>query len=701
MELLAPSDPRVIGPYRTRAVLGEGGMGRVYLATGPSGEKVAVKLVRDTYSMHDPGFRARLRREADAARRVASARTARVVAADTEAPIPWLAYEFHHGPSLSRVLKLTGPLPEETVLHLGRGLAEAMRDIHASEFIHRDMSAGNVLLGEDGPVVIDFGIAMSAAMSGDVGDVTQVTMPGMVVGAPGFMSPEQVMGLDLTPVSDIFSLGIILLTAANGKNPFRDSSITETRRRVIEVTPQIAVADERLRAVLEACLTKEPANRATATGLLELLADLPSAGTSMWPEQVRRLATEQREQVYWLTQGDPGTPLPGPQELDPATVFGARSGPRPAGPGSGPQSGPQPSGPPSGAMPAVGGLIDGVPPSGPYPQPGQPQPGYQQQPYPQQPSYPQPGYQQPYPQPGHQQQGYPPQGYPQPGYPQPGHPQQGFAQPAPLPEAESETVVSPADPSADAMANLAARHSEGRVDIVSAPAAGQGRRRIGLWIGVGAAAVLVLLVVLALTVFRGLLPTPPPVAEPVPPSSSAASSPTPSESPTNTNPMAAQPAYLAHEEECVGGKRDDDAVWGLSDECNIGSFEVGKRVEGAAAADGCSDKYDYERYFGPSSDPDDDVLLCLTANYPGEAQQAEKGDCVFRPGEVDSVEFEIVECGSKKANGKVTKVIDEYEAPQKCPPTGGYYTTWRPTGHDELAYTMCYEEYSAKKKTKS
>lgn len=642
MELLAPSDPRVVGPYRPRAVLGQGGMGRVYLATGPSGERVAVKLVRDTYSVNDPGFRSRLRREADAARRVRSPRTALVVAADIESPIPWVAYEFRHGPALSQVLKATGPLPEESVLYLARGLAEALRDIHAQEFVHRDLSTGNILLGADGPVVIDFGIARNAATGGDAGEVTTVTRPGMLVGAPGFMSPEQARGMDLTPVSDVFSLGTILLTAATGQNPFRDSSPSETRRRVIESEPGVALRDERLRVVVEACLAKDPGARPTSDRLLAMFADLPPAPGPLWPEPVRRIANEQQEQVYWLTHGDPSAPLPGPRDLDPAAVFGPPGTPPGAAPPGGPPGAP-PGGPP--------GMIDAVPPAGPA-------------------FTPHPGAAATVP-----------------------IPSVGAQPPAGLAPGQGSVPAPGGDPAADAMANLAARHGEGREDIAQVPDPHR-RRRVGLWVGAGAVVVLAVLVTLGLTVFRGLLPVPPPATPPVAlPSASASAEASASPSEANTNPRADEPAYTAAQGTCVDGEPTDESVWVLVEDCGWGSLEVGERIEGPDAAEGCPDDegYQHEQYFGPADDPADDVLLCLTMNFPGDAWKAEKGDCVYRPGEVDSTEFEIVGCGGTKANGRVTKVIDEFDVPKKCP-SGGYYTTWRPYGFEELGYTMCYEK---------
>ncbi|MEO3765945.1 serine/threonine-protein kinase [Streptomyces sp. B5E4] len=333
----------MVGPYRTRAVLGEGGMGRVLLASDPAGGLVAVKLVRDAFAAYDDSFRQRLRREAVAAQRVHGPRTARVVDADADAGIPWLAYEFHHGPTLHRALNAATALPEESVLHLAAGLAAALRDIHAARFIHRDLSTANVLLADDGPVVIDFGIARSAAAAADSVDQTQlvtVTRTGVVIGNPGFMSPEQAMGMaDLTPASDVFSLGTLLATAATGRHPFQGATSEQTRYNVMMATADLDQVPSAIREVIEPCLARDPAERPDAAHLLSTIGTPPPV-PQVWPEAVHALTRQQHAQVSRYTDIDPTTVLPGPHDLDPTTIFttGAANSPEPE---------PEPGAPPS------------------------------------------------------------------------------------------------------------------------------------------------------------------------------------------------------------------------------------------------------------------------------------------------------------------------------------------------------------------
>ncbi|TDC19874.1 hypothetical protein E1265_23095 [Streptomyces sp. 8K308] len=143
MEQLAAFDPRELGLYRPRAVLGEGGMGRVLLATGADGALVAIKRVH-AHLAADDGFRRRFRREVAATRKVAVDHIAPLVHADLDADVPWLASEFVHGPALRVVLEEAGGLPQDAVLRLANGLAAALRDIHAAGLVHRDLSPSNV-----------------------------------------------------------------------------------------------------------------------------------------------------------------------------------------------------------------------------------------------------------------------------------------------------------------------------------------------------------------------------------------------------------------------------------------------------------------------------------------------------------------------------------------------------------------------------
>ncbi|MFE5036442.1 serine/threonine-protein kinase [Streptomyces sp. NPDC056683] len=202
MAALEPGDPRSVGEYQLLRRLGAGGMGRVFLGRSPGGRPVAVKVVRAELVAGQPEFRSRFRREVEAARKVSGAFTAPVVDADPDASLPWLVTSYIAGPSLQDAVAERGPLPATTVLDLAAGLAEALTSIHAAQLVHRDLKPSNVLLAEDGPRVIDFGIARSV-------ESATITQAGLMVGSPGFMSPEQVAGSEVTGASDVFSLGAV------------------------------------------------------------------------------------------------------------------------------------------------------------------------------------------------------------------------------------------------------------------------------------------------------------------------------------------------------------------------------------------------------------------------------------------------------------------------------------------------------------
>ncbi|ARH95366.1 serine/threonine protein kinase [Streptomyces sp. MOE7] len=275
MAPLGPRDPRRIGAYRLIGRLGEGGMGRVFLARSDRGRTVAVKLVRAELADEEE-FRARFRREVRAAQQVGGEWTAPVLDADTEAETPWLATGYIAGPSLQQVVGGGPPLPERTVRILAAGLARALRSIHAAGIIHRDLKPSNVLVTIDGPRVIDFGIAR--ALEGVAGN--GVTRTGAAVGSPGFMSPEQVRGEPLGPACDVFSLGSVLAYAATGRQPFgtAESAAHALMFRVAEEEPDLTGVPEGLRGLISACLAKDPAQRPTPEHLVELAEDGVDAG---------------------------------------------------------------------------------------------------------------------------------------------------------------------------------------------------------------------------------------------------------------------------------------------------------------------------------------------------------------------------------------------------------------------------------------
>lgn len=270
MDELAAGDPSQVGPYVLLGRLGAGGMGRVFVGRSPGGRLVAVKVIR-TELAGDPGFRVRFAREVAAARTVSGVFTAPVVDADPEAPLPWLVTGYVAGPSLAQAVTSHGPLPVASVLALAAGLAEGLGAVHAAGVVHRDLKPSNVLLAEDGPRVIDFGISHAA-------DVTLMTGTGVVIGSPGFMSPEQAEGGAVGPASDVFSLGGVLVFAATGEGPFGTGMATAQLYRVVHGTPRLDQLPVQVRPLVERCLAKDPAERPTAAQFLaELTAAHPSA----------------------------------------------------------------------------------------------------------------------------------------------------------------------------------------------------------------------------------------------------------------------------------------------------------------------------------------------------------------------------------------------------------------------------------------
>ncbi|OII67430.1 bifunctional serine/threonine-protein kinase/ABC transporter substrate-binding protein [Streptomyces sp. CC77] len=262
-----PSDPASIAGHRLLGRLGAGGMGVVHLARAADGALVALKVVHAEYA-HDTGFRERFRREVDTLRRIDNPWVVPLVAADPEAPEPWLATAFVPGPSLAEAVALHGPLPAPSARVLGQRLGEALGDVHAAGLVHRDVKPGNVLLALDGPRLIDFGIAR------EPGD-TALTATGLVVGTPGFLAPEQVQGGErdgLGPPSDVFALGCVLAYAVTGHSPFGTGPVDALLFRAVHERPDLDGVPDELAPLLHACLAKDPRRRPTAADVARGLA---------------------------------------------------------------------------------------------------------------------------------------------------------------------------------------------------------------------------------------------------------------------------------------------------------------------------------------------------------------------------------------------------------------------------------------------
>ena len=266
---LQPDDPREIGPYRLLGQLGSGGMGHVFLGMSAGGRPIAVKVIRAELAT-DPDFRARFRGEVAAAQKVSGLFTALVVDADLDAPTPWLATAYVAGPSLTEAVRNHGPRPVRSQMALAAGLAEGLAAIHAAGVVHRDLKPSNVLLAEDGPRVIDFGISEAA-------EASVAAASDVLIGSPGYMSPEQVMGMDIGPASDIFSLGAVLTFAATGQGPFGTGSHAALIYRLVNNPANLDDLSGELRPLVSRCLAKQPGDRPAAREVLAELGTLQPA----------------------------------------------------------------------------------------------------------------------------------------------------------------------------------------------------------------------------------------------------------------------------------------------------------------------------------------------------------------------------------------------------------------------------------------
>ncbi|MEU7378638.1 MULTISPECIES: serine/threonine-protein kinase [unclassified Streptomyces] len=335
VDQLTQHDPRRIGPFEVLGRLGAGGMGLVYLARSASGRRVAIKTVR-TELAEDQLFRVRFTREVEAARAVSGFYTAAVVDADPRAAVPWLATAYVPAPSLEEIVTECGPLPAQAVRWLAAGVAEALQSIHGAGLVHRDLKPSNVLVVEDGPRVIDFGIASGVSN-------TRLTMTNVAVGTPAYMSPEQAKdSRSVTGASDVFSLGSMLVFAATGHPPFHGANPVETVFMLLREGPDLEGLPDELRPLIDSCMQMEATARPKPADLQAQLAPhlfgsgSDDSGTaSAWlPEPAVGLIESRRGGRLALPPA-PRVAVPPPPSHSPAVP--AQAGPAPVGvPDSGP-----------------------------------------------------------------------------------------------------------------------------------------------------------------------------------------------------------------------------------------------------------------------------------------------------------------------------------------------------------------------------
>lgn len=271
---LESGDPARLGRYALLRRLGEGGMGRVYLARSPAGELVAVKVIRTDVAEVE-GFRRRFRSEVARARQVPPFCTAEVLDADPDHDPPYLVVEYVDGPDLTTVVRERGPLRPAHLHGLAIGVATALTAIHAAGIIHRDLKPSNVLLAPGNPKVIDFGLARR------VDPTAGLTGSNELIGTVAYMAPERIEPAshgELTPAADVFAWGAVVTFAGTGRAPFEADSLPAIAVRILTQPPDLARLDGDLRDLVAQALAKDPADRPSARELLDrLLASTGSA----------------------------------------------------------------------------------------------------------------------------------------------------------------------------------------------------------------------------------------------------------------------------------------------------------------------------------------------------------------------------------------------------------------------------------------
>ncbi len=284
MLALRDTDPRQVGIYRLLGRLGEGGQGVVFLAVGPTGSRAAVKLLPPTT---DPQVRSRFLKEVAAAQRVGRFCTAQVLDAGIFERRPFIVSEYVSGPSLVEVIEQLGPRGGAVLERIAVATLTALGAVHAAGMVHRDFKPGNVLLGPDGPVLIDFGLAAVPGMT-TMGPSGQVAM-----GTPAFMAPEQLAAERVTAAADMWSWAVTMVFAGTGELPFKGESLTAAAFAILHSEPDVGKLPEPLGSLVHRCLNKDPAVRPSARGVL---GELVAAGARLigpMPPMVSAPATDE------------------------------------------------------------------------------------------------------------------------------------------------------------------------------------------------------------------------------------------------------------------------------------------------------------------------------------------------------------------------------------------------------------------------
>src|SRR5262249_33504566 len=308
--------PRTLGPYRLQDRLGEGGMGVVHLARDPEGRAVAVKVLHPLGS-EGATARRRLAREVETMRRVRSPYVAEVLDADVTGEFPYIVTRFVAGPTLDEMVRTRGPLSGPGLRLLAYGMSEALTAIHAAGVVHRDLKPGNVMLTDDRPIVIDFGIAQA-------GDATRLTQTGLVMGTPGYLAPEVIEGEPSSPASDVHSWGSEMAFAATGHLPFGGGSYETIFYRIISGRADLTGVPAPLVPLISAALARDPSHRPSASWLSAqaIALDMSAPGPAPVYNGADTVTRHPREAVVI-----PAVPAAAPQAPAPARAARVPSAP--------------------------------------------------------------------------------------------------------------------------------------------------------------------------------------------------------------------------------------------------------------------------------------------------------------------------------------------------------------------------------------
>ncbi|GAA3176734.1 serine/threonine protein kinase [Nonomuraea roseoviolacea] len=254
-----------VGPYTLLERLGRGGMGEVYLAGSRRGERVALKVLHEL--AQDDSSRIRLEREVRALRRVESPYVAKVLDADLDCARPYLVMENIEGVTLLDRVRQDGPLDMANLVDMAQGIAAALAIIHAAGVVHRDLKPANIIMGAEGPVLIDFGIAQ-------VHDATRLTLTGTFLGTPGYTAPEVFADEPVESPADIHAWAATVAFAATGRPAFGRGTPEAQMYAVLNGQADLKGVPVALLPLVRAALNREPAKRPTAALLADRLSRL-------------------------------------------------------------------------------------------------------------------------------------------------------------------------------------------------------------------------------------------------------------------------------------------------------------------------------------------------------------------------------------------------------------------------------------------